>query len=197
MSPSDADLSAMPRRSALPQAILLVDGYNMIGAWTSLKEIRDRQGLEEARRELAHSLVSYSAYQDFDTRVVFDAQYQDTPSSQEVVSGSVTICYTDFKQTADTYIEKTCALFRKDWRKFEQRLIVATSDRAQQLTVVGYGAEWMSAQRLLTEVELAELRVSRRRRSEQKKGRTMSGRFLSSGLDPAARERLARLRDEI
>jgi uncharacterized protein len=186
----------MPR-SSLPQAILLVDGYNMVGAWSSLKETRDRQGLEEARRELAHLLVSYSAYQDFDTRIVFDAQYQDNPSSREVVSGSVTLCYTDFKQTADSYIEKACALFRKDLRKYEQRLIVATSDRAQQLTVVGYGAEWMSAQRLLAEVELAELRVSRRRRSEQKKGRSTTGRFLSSGLDPVARERLARLRDEV
>jgi uncharacterized protein len=187
----------MPRRSSLPQAILLVDGYNMVGAWEHLKDIRDRQGLEEARRALAHSLVSYSAYQDYDTRIVFDAQYQDKPSSQEVISGSVTICYTDFKQTADSYIEKACALFRKDLRKYDQRLIVATSDRAQQLTVVGYGAEWMSAQGLQTEVELAEMRVSRRRRSEQKKGRTMNGRFLFSGLDPAARERLTRLRDEV
>jgi hypothetical protein len=184
----------MPR-STHHQAILLVDGYNMIGAWENLKETRDRYGLEAARRELAHALVGYSAYEGFDTQVVFDAQYQDQPGSREVVTGSVCLCYTDFKQTADTYIEKTCALFRKDLRKYEQRLIVATSDRAQQLTVVGYGAEWMSAQRLLAEVELAALRVSRRQRSaEQKKGRSTQ-RFLSSALDPEARQRLAKMRE--
>jgi uncharacterized protein len=183
----------MPR-STHPQAILLVDGYNMIGAWENLKETRDRYGLEAARRELAHALVGYSAYEGFDTQIVFDAQYQDQPGSREVITGSVCLCYTDFKQTADTYIEKTCALFRKDLRKYEQRLIVATSDRAQQLTVVGYGAEWMSAQRLLAEVELAEVRVSRRQRSEQTK-RQASQRFLASALDPEARQRLAKMRE--
>lgn len=183
----------MPR-SNLPQAILLVDGYNMIGAWAGLKETRDRHGLEVARRELANALIGYSAYEGFDTQVVFDAQYQDNPGSREVLTGNVSLCYTDFKQTADTYIEKTCALFRKDLRKFEQRLIVATSDRAQQLTVVGYGAEWMSAQRLLAEIELADLRVSRQQRSQQKKGRSPQ-RFLSSALDPEARQRLAKMRE--
>jgi uncharacterized protein len=181
-------------RSTHAQAILLVDGYNMIGAWENLKETRDRYGLEAARRELAHSLTGYSAYEGFDTQIVFDAQYQDNPGSREILTSSVCLCYTDFKQTADTYIEKTCALFRKDLRKYEQRLIVATSDRAQQLTVVGYGAEWMSAQRLLAEVELAGLRVSRKQRSEQKKGRSPQ-RFLSSALDPEARQRLAKMRE--
>ena len=183
----------MPR-STSPQAILLVDGYNMIGAWASLKETRDRHGLEAARRDLATALIGYSAYEGFDTQIIFDAQYQDHPGSREVLTGSVSLCYTDYKQTADTYIEKTCALFRKDLRKFEQRLIVATSDRAQQLTVVGYGAEWMSAQRLLAEIELAELSVSRKQRSAQKKGRSPQ-RFLSSALDPEARQRLTKMRE--
>lgn len=177
--------------SSSPQAILLVDGYNVVGTWHRLKQTRDRLGLEEARRELVELLVDYSAYQNFDTQIVFDAQYQDSPSSREVVTANVCVCYTDYKQTADTYIERACSLYRKDMRKFEQRLIVATSDRAQQLTVTGYGAEWMSAQHLLTEVELAELRLHRKQRS-QRKGQ--SSRFLSNSLDPVARQRLARMR---
>ncbi|MCU0571268.1 MAG: NYN domain-containing protein [Oculatellaceae cyanobacterium Prado106] len=178
-----------------PQAILLVDGYNIIGAWNSLKQTRDRLGLEEARRELVHALMGYSSFQGYHTQVVFDAQYQDTPGSREIINSSVMICYTDFKQTADSYIEKACALFRQDLRKFEQRLIVATSDRAQQLTVVGYGAEWMSAHKLQVEVEMAELRVSRRRQQEQKKNGRSAQRFLFNAIDPEARQRLSKLRD--
>jgi predicted RNA-binding protein with PIN domain len=175
-----------------PQALLLVDGYNVIGAWHSLMQIRDRLGLEEARRELVSLLIDYSAYQNFDTHIVFDSQYQDTPGSREIITGNLIVCYTDYRQTADTYIEKTCAQYRKDIRKFVQRLIVATSDRAQQLTVVGYGAEWMSAQKLRAEVDLATLRVRRKQQTQCK--RQSSGRFLANSIDPAARQQLAKLR---
>jgi predicted RNA-binding protein with PIN domain len=178
--------------SSTPQALLLVDGYNVIGAWQRLQHIRDRHGLEEARRELVTSLIDYSAYYNYHTHVVFDAQYQDTPGSREPVTGNLIICYTDFRQTADTYIEKTCAQYRKNIRKFDQRLIVATSDRAQQLTVVGYGAEWLSAQQLHVEVELAAIRVRRKQQAVRKK--QSSHRFLASSLDPIARQRLAQMR---
>ncbi len=178
----------MPRSS--PQAVLLVDGYNIIGAWPSLKEARDRKGLEAARRDLVETLVGYSSFQGFDTQLVFDAHYQATPGNREVITPNLAICYTDYQQSADTYIEKACALFRSDLRKFEQRLIVATSDRAQQLTVVGYGAEWMSAYKLLGDVESVSLRVRRKQNSNRQSAR----RLLASSLDPAAQERLAQLR---
>lgn len=175
-----------------PQALLLVDGYNVIGAWHQLQHIRDRHGLEEARRELITALIDYSAYQNFNTHIVFDSQYQDTPGSRETVTGNLVVCYTDFKQTADTFIEKTCAQYRQDIRKFDQRLIVATSDRAQQLTVTGYGAEWISAQQLHSEVELAAIRIRRKHQSTRKK--RSPSRFLASSLDPVAQQRLAKLR---
>lgn len=181
-------LSPMPRSPA--QALLLVDGYNVIGAWARLKEVRDRHGLEDARRELIEALIGYSSYQDYETQVVFDAQYQDTPGSRDVITPYVSVQYTDFRQTADSYIEMVCSRFRNEYRKFHQRLIVATSDRAQQQTVVGYGAEWMSALRLQSEVESAGKRVRVR---QQSKGRS-PGRFLASSLDPKAQEQLAKMR---
>lgn len=178
----------MPRPTL--QAVLLVDGYNVVGAWHDLKRIRDRDGLEEARRCLVESLTGYSAFQGFDTQIVFDAQYRDTPGVCEIVTPNVSIHYTDFGQTADTFIEKTCATFRYDIRKFHQRLIVATSDRAQQLTVTGYGAEWMSADRLAADVEAVVQRVQRK----QKPAKKPSGRLLGHSLDPVAKQRLAELR---
>jgi hypothetical protein len=75
-------------------------------------------------------------------------------------------------------------------RKFSQRLIVATSDRAQQLTVVGYGAEWMSAHRLLADLE----GISRQVRQRQRTPKRSSNRFLMSSLDPQAQARLTQLR---
>lgn len=173
-----------------PSALLLVDGYNIVGHWPDLKQARDRVGLEEARRQLVEALTGYSAYQNFETQVVFDAHYQDTPNTRDVITHHLAVHYTDFGQTADTYIEKTCAGFRYEARKFHQRLIVATSDRAQQLTVVGYGAEWMSAEKLASEVEGVLQRVQQRQKQTRKSG----GRFLANCIDPVARQRLAELR---
>ena len=147
---------------SLPQAVLLVDGYNIIGTWSCLKKTRDDTGLEAARWQLAEALLNYSAFQGFVTQIVFDAQYQNTGSNQEIITQNLSVYYTDFGQTADTYIEKSCASFRpylrgvlpqqaspgkSSYQSRPSRLIVATSDRVQQLMVLGYGAEWMSAQK--------------------------------------------------
>lgn len=172
------------------QAILLVDGYNMIGAWSRLQQIRDQHGLEDARRDLVELLVGYSAFQDFETEVVFDAQFQGTPSVKEDVTRNLKICYTNHLQTADSYIEQMCAQFRNDIRRFEKRLIVATSDRAQQLTVEGYGAECMSAHRLQADIEQTAHRILRKQRQ---KGRSRKG-FLLNSLDPAAQQQLIKMR---
>jgi uncharacterized protein len=40
-----------------PQAVLLVDGYNIIGNWPSLVQKRDRDCLEAARRDLSETLA--------------------------------------------------------------------------------------------------------------------------------------------
>jgi uncharacterized protein len=178
----------MPRPT--PQAILLVDGYNILGAWTGLKAVRDRDGLEASRRCLVEQLTGYSAYQGFDTRVIFDAQYREAAGVPEIITANLSVHYTDFGQTADTYIEKACADFRHDLRKFNQRLIVATSDRAQQLTVQGYGAELMSADRLATDVEMIAQRVLRK----QTQSHRHIGRTLGHSLPPEAKQRLTQMR---
>jgi len=155
-----------------------------------LRQVRDREGLEAARDRLVEALVGYSAYQGFDTRLVFDAQYRDACSTRQVITPNLSVHFTDFMQTADTFIERACADFRQDLRKFHQRLIVATSDRAQQLTVRGYGAEWMSAEQLANEVEVTVKRVQRHLKSNKKP----TSRFLVHSLDPEAKERLAKMR---
>lgn len=175
-----------------PEAVLLVDGYNIIGAWHQLKKTRDVDGLEAARWQLIEYLVNYSAYKDFATQIVFDAQYQQTPGHQEIKTENLAVYYTNFGETADTYIEKACASYFRQYihKSGVSRLIVATSDRTQQLMVVGYGAEWMSAQLLGAEVESTMTKARR----QQKSRKQSSSRFLANSLDPKARASLAQMR---
>lgn len=173
------------------KAILLVDGYNIIGAWSCLKKTRDNAGLEAARTELVEALTSYSAFEGYHTEIVFDAHYQNTPSNKQVVNNLLSVYYTDFGQTADTYIEKLCASLR---RQIAQALIshvvVATSDRAQQLMIQGYGAQWLSAQQLCHEVQANICRIRKKYKSQKR----TNSRFLASSIDAKARQRLAELR---
>ncbi len=169
------------------QALLLVDGYNIIGDWSDLKQSRDLHGLDAARHELIESLINYTSSVAYRTKIVFDAHYQNTPRSSEEYTSLLSVHYTAFAETADTYIEKFCAAFR--YQKYQQecsRLIVATSDRAQQLTVVGYGAEWRSAQMLAGEVDMAARSTKIKKQTQNKP----AGRFLFNALDPAAQQRL-------
>jgi len=176
--------------ASLSQAVLLIDGYNIIGLWPRLRDKRDRDGLEMARRHLIEDLVNYSAFLGLDARLVFDAYYQDTPCVKEVITKNLSVYYTEFGQTADTYIEKSCAVLRYELRSLKRRLIVATSDRDQQLTVVGYGAEWMSALQLASDMESTFRQCERL----NKTGKKTSGRFLANSLNAESQKRLAQMR---
>lgn len=171
------------------QAILLVDGYNIIGAWASLVKINQEKGLDAAREALIVELANYSAYQAFETWAVFDAYEQRTPATAEDITHYLSVHYTGFGQTADSYIERACAKFRNDARKFTQRLIVATSDNVHRQTVVGYGAEAMSALQLQNEVISATRQVKHRQKAKQKR----SGRLFAN-LTPDVQAQLARMR---
>ncbi|NEO75148.1 NYN domain-containing protein [Moorena sp. SIO4G3] len=176
-----------------PLAILLVDGYNVIGSWSFLKNTRDRDGLLSSRQELIETLANYSAFVGYDTEIVFDAHSLNTPNSREVITNHLSVYYTDFGETADTYIEKFCASYRNKLVQPTKRLIVATSDRAQQLTVVGYGAQCISSQQLLSDVECTARRTRRKYRPQK----SSRGRFLVNSLDAKAQQRLEQLRNSI
>lgn len=173
------------------QATLLIDGYNIIGAWPRLQQVRDFSSLEEARTALIEDLIGYSAFQGYATQVIFDAQYQNTPSMREDITSLISIHFTEFGQTADTYIERFCAVFHHQRaQNLRQRLIVATSDRAQQLMVMGYGAEWMSAHQLRQDLEAITRQIQARQRSSKQPTK----RLLAHSLDPKAQARLKQLR---
>ncbi|MGB3299964.1 MAG: NYN domain-containing protein [Phormidesmis sp.] len=171
------------------QAILLVDAYNIIGAWPNLAQIKAEQGLDSARTELITALANYSAYQAYETWAVFDAYEQRSPASQETITPHLSVHYTGYGQTADSYIERACAKFRHDARKFTQRLIVATSDSVHRQTAIGYGAEGMSAMHLEGEIRS----ISHQAKTHQKPRKKRSGQFFTA-LTPEVQARLNKMR---
>ena len=172
------------------QSILVVDGYNIIGYSPYLKKIKKKFGLESARDNLIESLINYTGYKAMAGKIVFDAHYQKTPCNEVKYGDRLSAYYTAYAETADTYIEKFCASFFHERDDRKTRLIVATSDQAQRHTVVGYGAEWMSAQGLVAEIDNTNSRQRRKLNSRSQS----RGRFLFNSLDSKTQKALQQMR---
>lgn len=56
------------------QEILIVDGYNIIGAWPELQRLKELS-LEEARDRLIDIMAEYQSFSGMKVIVVFDAYY--------------------------------------------------------------------------------------------------------------------------
>ncbi|AZP04195.1 NYN domain-containing protein [Jeotgalibaca ciconiae] len=128
--------------------ILVVDGYNMIGAWPELVKLKNRDLIEEARDRL---LVILSNYQEFEGRevwVVFDAQF--VPGiTKEYTKYKVRVVFTAQGETADTFIEGIVDKLKNVLTE----VTVATSDLAEQQLVFARGANRMSANELYKEIK--------------------------------------------
>lgn len=133
------------------QTILIVDGYNIIGAWPELNHLKKRDEIQAARDLLLFELSNYSKYKDIKTIVVFDAQY--VPGiTQTYTEYEIEVVFTQEDETADTYIERIVGQFINPLN----RVIVATSDAAEQWMIFQQGALRQSANELKIEVEYAK-----------------------------------------
>ncbi|MEN9206426.1 MAG: NYN domain-containing protein [Thermostichales cyanobacterium SZTDM-1c_bins_54] len=155
--------------------LLIVDGYNVIGAWPDLQRLQRETSLELARDRLVESLSSYVAVRGYQAIVVFDAYAQTTPTQHLPTSAGIQVCFTAWGETADSWIERCCA----ENRGSRRRIRVATSDRMQQLVVSGYGAEWMSAQQLWREVQQTAKEIRSHQQHSPGQGQSLA-RFLDA-----------------
>ena len=129
---------------------LLVDGYNIVFAWDRLKKLAE-ESLDLARTELINILCNFQGFRRCELIVVFDA-YKVRGNKGEVEQvGGISVVYTKEAETADMYIEKAT---RKLGGK--HRVRVATSDRLEQLIILGSGAVRVGASEFLKEVEETE-----------------------------------------
>jgi predicted RNA-binding protein with PIN domain len=177
--------------SQLP--VMLVDGYNVIGAWKELSVIRDTDSLDRARNALTEKMINYSAVERYDATLVFDAYNQGNLAVTETVSPFLKLHYTEQGQTADAYIEKRCREYARDPLRHRRRLVVVTSDRVQGLLAGGFGAELRSASAFVSDVQAVLAKLKGQTQSERG-GRIGGTLDRCSKIKPSDRQRLQRMR---
>lgn len=163
--------------------LLIVDGYNVIGAWK--EAARNGWTMDESRDRLQHLLQDYSGYTGDEVVLVFDGYQSDKRLTTEEKHGDLTLVFTRHGETADAYIERMVA------QKPKYRVArVATSDGAEQAMVLGSGATRMTARELLR--ELRQLRQSGF--DAHASPRTLNRSSLASRLPQDVQEALEKLR---
>ncbi len=84
--------------------VLVVDGYNIIGAWDELQQLKEKD-IGQARDRLIELMAEYQAYSGHRVMIVFDAYYVKGIASK-LKQYKVEVIFTKEKETADECIEK-------------------------------------------------------------------------------------------
>lgn len=126
---------------------VLVDGYNIIFAWDELNEL-SKINLDSARMSLMEILCNYQGYTGCKLILVYDAYKVKGGQGSVEKYKNIYVVYTKEAETADQYIEKTVHHLGNN-----NRVTVATSDRLEQMIILGEGALRMSANEFRKEVE--------------------------------------------
>jgi len=134
--------------------ILLVDGYNIIGAWPELRKLKNID-FAAARDLLIEKMAEYQAYTGYRVIVVYDAHL--VPGTEKKSKNyKVEVIFTRENETADERIEKL-AIELNDIRT---QIHVATSDFTEQWAIFGQGALRKSARELLNEMESIDKKIA-------------------------------------
>jgi predicted RNA-binding protein with PIN domain len=139
-------------------ASLLVDGYNVIHAWPSLKRLLSTASLEDARDELVRRVSVLGMVSGESVTVVFDAHHSASLSNSEENVEGVRVIFTRKGHSADHAIERLAYAATNAG----EVITVATSDRFQADLVRGMGGAVISALELERRVEEAEKEMTRR-----------------------------------
>jgi len=136
---------------------LVVDGYNVIHAWPSLKRLLG-VSLEDARDKLVERLSVFGLVTGADVTVVFDAHHSNAMANAEERVEGVRVLFTRKGHSADHAIERIAYAATGSG----DNLTVATSDRFQRDLVRGMGGAVISAPELERQVIEAEQELGRR-----------------------------------
>ncbi|HEY6116422.1 MAG TPA: NYN domain-containing protein [Candidatus Dormibacteraeota bacterium] len=137
---------------------LIVDGYNVIHAWTSLKRLLNDASLEASREKLVERLAVLSIVSGEEVTVVFDAHHSKAMSNSEEMVDGVRVIFTRKGHSADHSIERIAYQASQTG----DVITVATSDRFQRDLVRGMGGAVISALELERRVIDAEQEMTRR-----------------------------------
>jgi len=131
------------------QKLLIVDGYNVLGAWP---EIAKGRPLADARDDLIRRLHDYAGYTGQRVILVFDAWQSDRMARSQEDHGQLSVVFTQKGETADHYIERLCDENARKVDLGRLELRVATSDGVEQTVVMGRGAIRLSSRELIREI---------------------------------------------
>ena len=126
---------------------VIVDGYNVIFAWDTLRELSEHN-IDSARGKLMDILSNYQGYMNCKLIVVFDGYKVKDNKGERFPYDDIEVVYTKEGETADAHIEKlTHELARK------HKVTGVTSDGLEQIVTMGQGAIRMSSRDFKAEVE--------------------------------------------
>lgn len=152
----------IPQKKNTKEKYLLVDGYNIIYAFSDLKELAEKNA-DAARGKLLDLLSNYQGIRKCRLIVVFDAYRVKGHRTETFDYHNIHVVYTKEAETADAYIEKFA---HENGRKYH--VTVATSDGLEQIIIRGQGCFLLSARELEADIKAAneELREMLRQKKE-------------------------------
>ncbi|MFT8318389.1 MAG: NYN domain-containing protein [Sporolactobacillus sp.] len=134
--------------------ILIVDGYNVIGAWHELSTLK-KNDFENARNLLVDKMAEYQAVTGWRVIVIFDAYLlpgKETTSRK----ANVEVVYTKKSEKADQKIEGLISKLKN----VKTRIHVATSDMAEQWAVFSQGALRKPSRELIDEIRQIDRQIA-------------------------------------
>ena len=161
-----------------------MDGYNIIFAWEELKELA-KASIDGARSKLMDILCNYQGFCKCTVILVFDAYRVQGHACEISRYHNIHVVYTAEAETADQYIEKTV---HEIGRKYQ--VTVATSDRLEQVIILGQGGRRLSAGDFWEEVQRVNGQIRQELLEKGESGR----QYLFSGLPRELARELEELR---
>jgi predicted RNA-binding protein with PIN domain len=119
--------------------IIIIDGYNVIYSWESLKELADFS-LEKARETLMDILSDYVAFTKAEVILVFDAYLVKDGIGSDFTRDGYRVVYTKQDETADAFIERMMFELGPDYS-----IKVVTGDKLVQFSAVSSAILRMTA----------------------------------------------------
>ncbi len=189
------------RRGKLP--LLVVDGYNVIGATPRYQALIDKNGRAgeladvaslsrdpygsdphaRAREALVNDVATYAQSQ-YEALVVFDAAGNLSGERPNITKGGVKCLYSRTGESADTVIEREATRAREQGRE----VLLVTSDNTIKATVGGIPITTISSQLLARDIQTTNDEVAAAHVDRTHMRMTMEDR-----LSPETREKLWKL----
>jgi predicted RNA-binding protein with PIN domain len=135
------------------EEILVVDGYNVIGASQTMKLLQE-DDLAKARDWLIERLAEYQGFMGIKVYLIFDA-HMVPGIGRKMKQNKIEIIYTKKNETADERIERLV----REIKRVQRRIYVATSDHTEQWVVFGQGALRKSSRELINELESVDSKI--------------------------------------